>query len=96
MQDLQHILLFFTYTYQILRAMIVARGDDMKYPNGLLLPHALLGKCRAAFCLVDTDENGNKRLFFDNSGGSLRLKRCVEAKAALEQFPDCPERIHKR
>ena len=42
------------------------------------------------------DENplGRKRLFFENSGGSLRLKACVEAKARYEQIPDCPLRYH--
>ena len=34
--------------------------------------------------------------FFENSGGSLRLKAAVEAKCLTEQFPDCPERIHER
>jgi selenocysteine lyase/cysteine desulfurase len=72
------------------------RGDDMNHPNGLLLPHALQEKCRAAFCLVDTDENGKKRLFFDNSGGALRLAKCVEAKSKMEMLPDCPERTHEK
>ncbi len=48
------------------------------------------------FYHADADPEHGTRLFFDNSGGSLRLKKCVEAKAALECFPDCPERIHAR
>lgn len=67
----------------------------MNYPNGLLLPPAIHQQCREAFCLVDQDANGKKRLFFDNSGGALRLKRCVDAKATAEMLPDCPERSHE-
>ena len=67
----------------------------MEYPNGLLLPQELQEKCRKAFCLVDADEKGNKRLFFDNSGGALRLAKCVEAKSNMEMLPDCPERSHE-
>ena len=45
---------------------------------------------------MDSDSEFGERLFFENSGGSLRLKRCVEKKAEIEAFPDCPERIHAR
>ena len=48
------------------------------------------------FCFADVDPNGEKRLFFDNSGGSLRLKAAVEAKAEAEMLPDCPERTHRQ
>ena len=47
-----------------------------------------------SFHYVDTDFKGRRRLFFDNAGGSFRLKRCVEAYANLAATPDCPERIH--
>ena len=46
------------------------------------------------FYYADFDHTGAERLFFDNSGGSLRLKATVEAKARIEQLPDCPERSH--
>ena len=46
------------------------------------------------FYYVNEDYLGRKRQFFENSGGSLRLKAAVEAKARLEQIPDCPERVH--
>ena len=68
----------------------------MNLSQGLLLPPEVQKKCRAAFCLVDRDTNGQKRLFFDNSGGALRLARCVEAKSAMEMLPDCPERTHEK
>ena len=48
------------------------------------------------FCHGNTDPDYGHRLFFENSGGSLRLRRAVEAKAALEAFPDCPERNRGR
>ncbi len=76
--------------------MIVVRGDDMNYPNGRLLPREIHEKCREAFCFVDCGTDGNKRLFFDNSGGALRLQNCVEAKSRLEMLPDCPERSHEK
>ena len=55
---------------------------------------ALLGEIQDRFYYLHEDYLGRKRQFFENSGGSLRLKRAVEEKARLEQIPDCPERIH--
>ncbi|MBR3436154.1 MAG: aminotransferase class V-fold PLP-dependent enzyme [Lachnospiraceae bacterium] len=46
------------------------------------------------FFYVNEDYRGRKRQFFENSGGSLRLRAAVEAKARLEAIPDCPERVH--
>ena len=34
-----------------------------------------LAEIRAQFYYVDEDYYGKKRLFFDNAGGSLRLKK---------------------
>lgn len=68
----------------------------MQYPNGLLFDADLQKELKEKFCYADADPLYGERLFFENSGGSLRLKKCVEAKAALEMFPDCPERIHER
>ena len=48
------------------------------------------------FYYADKDPDFGERLFLDNSGGSLRLKRCVAAKMELEAYPDCPERDHNR
>ncbi len=53
-------------------------------------------KIRSEFYHLDSDPIYGKRLFFDNAGGALRLKKCVEAKSFLEEYPDCPERIHNR
>ena len=54
----------------------------------------LQSEIRERFCYVDQDHLGRHRQFFENSGGSLRLKEAVEAKARFEQIPDCPERVH--
>ena len=67
----------------------------MKYPLGVAFPDDLQRKIKEEFYFLSDDE-GVKRIFFDNSGGALRLKRCVEAKARLEAYPDCPERTHNR
>ncbi len=68
----------------------------MNYPQGLFFKDALQRKLKEKFCYADADPQYGDRLFFENSGGSLRLKKCVEAKAAIDSFPDCPERIHAR
>ena len=55
---------------------------------------ALIREIKDRFYYVDTDPQGRSRLFFENSGGSLRLRAAVEAKAEYEKIPDCPERYH--
>ena len=49
--------------------------------NGIFFDPAYLETLRSQFSYVDSDPVYGKRMFFDNSGGALRLKRCVEAKA---------------
>ena len=66
----------------------------MNHPNGLLLPRALQEKCRTAFCLVDADENGNKRLFFDNSGIHLHERALLHR--LLEGSKETPGLRHIR
>lgn len=68
----------------------------MRYDNGLLFDKSLQLALKEKFYYADRDPVYGKRLFFDNSGGSLRLKSCVEIKAALESYPDCPDRNHKK
>lgn len=55
---------------------------------------ALQAEIKDRFYYVNTDYQGRKRQFFENSGGSLRLKAAVDAKARFEKIPDCPERVH--
>lgn len=68
----------------------------MNESKGIMFDDAMIKELKAQFYMPDVDPMDGKRLFFDNSGGSLRLKKAVEIKAELEQFPDCPERDHER
>ena len=68
----------------------------MQESCGIFFDDAFQESLKSKFYYADADPTSGNRLFFDNSGGSLRLKKCVEAKASLEMFPDCPERIHER
>lgn len=43
---------------------------------------------------VDQDHLGNPRLYFENAGGSLRLKAALEAMVRVDAVPDSAERIH--
>ena len=66
------------------------------YEHGLLFDPALSAEIKKRFCYVDADPEFGTRLFFENSGGSLRLKASVEEQARYQAFPDCPERVHAR
>lgn len=47
------------------------------------------------FYYVDIDPHIEaKRLFFENAGGSFRLKAAVEAGSDKDAYPDCPDRDH--
>jgi len=63
--------------------------------KGVFFPADLLAQIREKFYYLDHEPDGRKRIFFENAGGSLRLKQCVEAKMEYEKYPDCPERIHE-
>lgn len=64
--------------------------------HGLLFPEALSAEIKERFYYVDADPEFGERLFFENSGGSLRLKASVEEQAKYQAFADCPERVHNR
>ncbi|HDR9804375.1 TPA: aminotransferase class V-fold PLP-dependent enzyme [Burkholderia cenocepacia] len=68
----------------------------MSSPRGALFPDALMQQIKSRFHHVDRDVDGRERLFFDNAGGSFRLKAAVDAYARVDALPDCPERIHAR
>ena len=68
----------------------------MSHERGILFGEDFQKSLKEQFCYADADPESGKRLFFDNSGGSLRLRRCVDVKAAIESYPDCPERYHDR
>ena len=61
-----------------------------KYPNGILMPDELIKEIRDKYYYVErcpmTDV---ERLFFDNSGGTFRLKAVSEGFNAVDQLPNC-------
>jgi len=52
-------------------------------------------KIRESFHYLEKDFNGNTRLYFDNAGGSFRLKKAEAKFNEIDQIPDCSERHHK-
>lgn len=66
------------------------------YSHGLLFSPELSKEIKDKFYYVDEDPEFGRRLFFENSGGSLRLKDSVQEQAKYQAFADCPERSHAR
>lgn len=66
----------------------------MNTPTGLPFSAALQQEIKDRFHYVDEDFTGRRRLFFDNAGGSFRLKAAVERHALVDAIPDCSERTH--
>ena len=64
--------------------------------NGVFFTDEYQEHLKSQFSFADSDPEYGHRLFFENSGGSLRLKQAVEIKRELEEFPDCPERSRGR
>ena len=69
-------------------------NPDM-YPNGLEFDKELHDEIRSRFANIDSDSFG-KRIFFENSGGSLRLKACLDAVVENDAHPDCGGRHQKQ
>lgn len=69
-------------------------SDNKQYPQGLVLPDALMREVQQRFLGLDRDHHGRERLYFDNAGGSFRLKAAVERFAQVDAIPDNAERIH--
>ncbi|MGE1062470.1 aminotransferase class V-fold PLP-dependent enzyme [Megasphaera paucivorans] len=65
--------------------------DTKEYPQGLLFSEKLQQEVRNRFYNIDHDNFG-KRIFFENSGGALRLKSCIQAVVDVDSHPDCPGR----
>ena len=60
--------------------------------QGKFFSNSLIKEIKEKFYHVDIDPITNKkRLFFDNSGGSFRLKAANDIFTKLDQLPDCPE-----
>ncbi|MDD7770012.1 aminotransferase class V-fold PLP-dependent enzyme [Suipraeoptans intestinalis] len=68
----------------------------MNEKHGKLFSDEYQAHLKEKFFHADADPEHGNRLFFENSGGSLRLKKAVERKAEAEAFPDCPERVRGR
>ncbi len=68
----------------------------MSSSRGQLFSESMMEEIKRRFHYVDHDVDGRSRLFFDNAGGSFRLKSALEAFAQIDALPDCPERIHER
>jgi cysteine desulfurase/selenocysteine lyase len=66
----------------------------MHAPHGELFSDALTAQIKSRFHQVDHDMTGRERLFFDNAGGSFRLKAALEQFTRVDAVPDNPERIH--
>ncbi len=65
--------------------------------QGSLFETELLKEIREKFCDVEQDPIfGCDRLFFDNAGGSFRLKAASEAFQKADSIPDCPEHRQKQ
>jgi cysteine desulfurase / selenocysteine lyase len=67
----------------------------MESADGQLFSDALMRAVKEKFHYVDSDFTGRKRLYFDNAGGSFRLKKAVERYSEVDLIPDNPERIHE-
>lgn len=67
----------------------------MNNEKGEFFAEALQRSIRDKFLHVDRDAFGHERVFFENAGGSLRLKAAVEAFARIDAMPDSSERIHE-
>lgn len=68
----------------------------MKNTNkGEFFSDDLLNEIRAQLDYVDFDPYAGKRIYFENAGGSLRLKKCSEFIARETAFPDSPNRPAK-
>ncbi len=63
--------------------------------RGQLFNEELMREIRSKFCRIDTDFDGSRRLFFENAGGSLRLRSAYQIGDELDEYPDCFMRQHK-
>lgn len=61
-----------------------------KYPQGILMPEELTAQIRDKYYYVERCPMTNvERMFFDNSGGSFRLKAVSEAFSKVDNLPNC-------
>lgn len=60
--------------------------------NTEFFPDEFQNKLRRQFYFLDEDLNGNKRIFFENAGGALRLKSAMDKYMEVSKIPDSPVR----
>jgi len=60
--------------------------------EGKFFSDQLLEEIRNKFYYVDSDPYNGKRLYFENAGGSLRLKGVVELVNKYTPLPDASQR----
>jgi cysteine desulfurase / selenocysteine lyase len=63
--------------------------------KGEAFPVELSQQIKSRFHHVDHDFMGRERIYFENAGGSLRLKAATETAAKVDAIPDSAERIHE-
>lgn len=63
--------------------------------KGRFFSEKTMKKVRDSFLGLDYDPvTRKKRIYFDNAGGSFRLKTAAEVFSTLDNMPDCSERMH--
>src|SRR5699024_4272170 len=70
------------------------RDDKMLEYDNQLMNEDIMNQIRSSFSYLEKDFFGNERLFFENSGGSLRLKEVSKVSYEIARIPDCPRREH--
>jgi cysteine desulfurase / selenocysteine lyase len=63
--------------------------------RGEAFPAEVSRQIKDRFHHVDHDFMGRQRLYFENAGGSLRLKAATEVASKVDAIPDNAERIHE-
>ncbi|WP_066383303.1 aminotransferase class V-fold PLP-dependent enzyme [Neobacillus mesonae] len=67
-----------------------------KLKSETLFSNELLNEIREKFSYIDVDPvKQRKRIFFDNAGGSFRLKKATEVFHQIDLIPNCPQRNHE-
>lgn len=64
----------------------------MSVRNTEFFPGVLQNHLREQFYYLNEDLNGDKRIFFENAGGALRLKSTLEKYGEISMIPDSPVR----
>lgn len=69
-------------------------SQDGKSTKEIFTPDEMK-QIREKFNYISQDKDGKHRLYFDNAGGSFRLKTAEDAFERVDSIPDCSERKHE-